>query len=304
MRNKVLKEFKIVIFKKVLKRRGCCDIILAGKGEDTVKNAVYENKSDPIQLRIDKTLSPFPHLHKEIEIVYVIKGSTIAYADRICTKIGPGDLFVSFPNQMHYYEESQIGEYYLLIISPDLFFGLKNLFNENIPKNNVLHIGSNSQASRLLESSFKELDRQYGKTIAVGLINQAIGQVFEQFVLKPRIKTDNSTLQSILNYCNLNFTADITLDDAAESLHLSRYHISHLFNNKLGIGFNTYINTLRINKACDLLEETDKKTTDISTETGFGSIRSFNRAFLQIMDMSPLQYRKLVKTTDKDLPKK
>ena len=78
---------------------------------------------------------------------------------------------------------------------------------------------------------------------------------------------------------------------------MSKYHISHLFNNKLGISFNTYINTLRINTACDLLEETDKKTTDISEEIGFGSIRSFNRAFLQIMDMSPLQYRKLVKNT-------
>lgn len=275
------------------------------KGDRLLKNVIYENKSDPIHFSIARTLAPLRHLHKEIEIIYVKSGSAKAYADRICTKIEPGDLFVCFPNQVHYYEEVQIGEYYLIIISPEVFFGLKNLFNENIPKNNVVNIGNDQEIVSLLDKAVSKMENTYGETVKAGLINQAIGSIFDRFVLKPRIKTDNSTLQNILNYCNLNFATDIILEDVAEALHLSKYHISHLFNSKLGMGFNVYINTLRIDKACDLLEETDKKTTDISEEIGFGSIRSFNRAFLQIMDMSPLQYRKLIKSTnDKDLPKK
>ena len=209
-----------------------------------------------------------------------------------------GDLFVCFPNQVHYYEESQIGEYYLIIVSPELFFGLKNTFNENVPKNNVIEIGLGTELDSLLDKALEQSTKPYGTTISVGLLNQVIGTVFQQFKLKPRIKTDNSTLQNILNYCNRNFTTDLILEDIAEALHLSKYHISRLFNNKLGLSLNTYINTLRINEACDLLEDTDKKTTDISEEIGFGSIRSFNRAFLQIMDMSPLQYRKLVKNSN------
>lgn len=265
-----------------------------------MKNVVYENKSKPIQLDRSRILAPLPHLHKEVEIIYVAKGGALAYADRVCAEIKEGDLFVCFPNQVHYYEGSEIGEYYLMIFSPDIVFGLKNLLNENVPKQNVLHIGKGSEAQKLFAKAISEFHKDFGETVSVGLINQAMGKLFSQFSLKPRIKTDNSTLQNVLNYCNVNFMSDITLDGAAEELHLSKYHISHLFNNKLGIGFNTYVNTLRIDKACELLEETDKKTADISEETGFGSIRSFNRAFLQVMDMTPLQYRKITKQNPKN----
>ena len=77
----------------------------------------------------------------------------------------------------------------------------------------------------------------------------------------------------------------------AEDLHMSKYHISHLFSEKLNISFSTYISIIRIDAACELLEETDKKTSDISEEVGFGSIRSFNRAFMHLTGTSPLQYR-------------
>ena len=118
------------------------------------------------------------------------------------------------------------------------------------------------------------------------------GEVLNGVELKPRVKTDNFTLQNILNYCTLNFNFELTLDDVADGLHLSKYYISHLFNKKLGIGFNAYLNRLRVNKSCDLLENTDKKIVDIVQEAGFNSIRSFNRAFTQIMNMTPSDYRK------------
>ena len=48
---------------------------------------------------------------------------------------------------------------------------------------------------------------------------------------------------------------------------------------------------LRVNKACSLLDETDKKVIDISEEVGFGSLRSLNRSFLEIMGTTPIKYR-------------
>ena len=83
----------------------------------------------------------------------------------------------------------------------------------------------------------------------------------------------------------------------AEGLHLSRCYISHLFNRKLSLGFNDYINMLRVQDACTQLLETDKKIADISEEVGFGSIRSFNRAFKNITGLTPLEYRANTKTS-------
>ena len=69
-------------------------------------------------------------------------------------------------------------------------------------------------------------------------------------------------------------------------------------NDQLGMSFNNCINTFRIHKSCDLLSETDKKISEISEEVGFGSIRTFNRAFMEIMNLTPLEYRTQTKNTD------
>ena len=51
----------------------------------------------------------------------------------------------------------------------------------------------------------------------------------------------------------------------------------------------------RVREACHLLLYTDRKIADISEEVGFGSIRSFNRAFLKLIDLTPAQYRNIQK---------
>ena len=67
-------------------------------------NANYEYKTAPVSIqRETKQLTTLPHLHDEIELVYVLKGSTVAYADQSVCEIGEGELYISFPNQIHYY---------------------------------------------------------------------------------------------------------------------------------------------------------------------------------------------------------
>ena len=98
-----------------------------------------------------------------------------------------------------------------------------------------------------------------------------------------------------MSFCSAHFAEDISLEYLADSLHLSRCYISHLFSRNLNIGFSEYINMLRVSAACELLLETRGRIADISEEVGFGSIRSFNRAFLKIMGRTPKEYREKVK---------
>ena len=260
-----------------------------------MKKILYENKTVPIIALVQHTLGPRPHLHKEIEIIYVAKGSSQACADRNIYNLKSGDVFITFPNQVHYYEGSTRGLYYLIIMSPDIIYGLKDIMYDNIPTSNAVSISNGNEIAKLLKKTIK-CEGDFSETMKAGLLNQVMYLLMSELQITPRIKTDHSTLKDILKYCTHNFTENISLDDVAKNLHLSKYHISHLFSEKLGINFNYYINMLRVNKACDLLEDTDKKTADISEEVGFGSIRSFNRAFLRIMNETPLKYREHFKT--------
>lgn len=256
-----------------------------------MKKVLHEKRITPFDFYIEELLLPFPHLHSEIEIIYAIKGKSYAYIDQTKYEINEGDIFIVFPNQIHYYEDYSQGEYFILVFSPDILFELKSLIYNKLPDKYVLENPSYKNATSLL-SKIKEINGEYSRTAIVGIINELIADLLSKMNLSPRIKTETSILQDVLNYCSENFASNITLEDLAKALHTNKYHISRLLNSNLGINFNTYINRLRILSACNLLKETSKSITDISGDVGFGSIRSFNRAFSQIMNTSPLQYRK------------
>ena len=55
--------------------------------------------------------------------------------------------------------------------------------------------------------------------------------------------------------------------------------------------FNDYINSLRVSAASRYLSGTDKSITEISELVGFGTSRTFNRAFLKQFGKSPSEYR-------------
>lgn len=254
--------------------------------------AVYENKSNPIESSIQKKLGLRPHLHKEIEIVYVKKGNARAYADVVYKDIEEGDIFICFPNQVHYYECSQVGEYYVLIVSPKVLFGLSDTLYSMLPENNCFK--AVKEIEKLVKSA--HLHNKNGDVSrAAGCLNLLIAEILESTKLKPTLRQSSGSIREVLDYCEKHFADEISLGSVAEETHLSRCYVSHLFNSKLSMGFTDYINILRINAACEMLNESDKKISDISGDVGYGTIRSFNRAFVKILGQTPQSYRSGIK---------
>lgn len=250
----------------------------------------YEERTIDITLGVTNNLSDLPHLHKEVEIIYVLNGSASAFADNKRYELIKGDFFIAFPNQIHHYQNEAPGEFVLLIAKSDLLIGLKSLLNNNIPEKNILHFEGDSLEYTYIKNMLNT-DIKYRKTLVSGYLNLLMPLILEKLTLLPWNSKEHSTLRHILNFCHEHYSEEITLDDLAENLHLSKYYISRTLNNKIGISFNSYINTLRINAACNLLTQTDKKISDISVEVGFGTIRSFNRAFSEIKGVTPQEYR-------------
>ena len=84
-------------------------------------DVIYENKTNLIEFNCSSILGETMHLHKEIEIVYAISGQSMAYADKNGYLLNPGDTFIAFPNQIHYYETIERGEYMVLIFSSVMY---------------------------------------------------------------------------------------------------------------------------------------------------------------------------------------
>ncbi len=258
-------------------------------------NAVYENKILPLTYDIGSGLGATVHLHKEIEIIYVLQGESIAYADKQKYHLKNGDTFISFPHQIHYYKTLQPGEYLVIIFSPDIIHTPGIDLYRCTPNSNCVS-AEDGVLPRLFEMLL-QADGPYKETAVTGYLNIIMSTLLSHFTYQTSVTDRNSTLFSIADYCYRNFRDNITLTSAAETLHLSKYYISHLINRDLNQNFNQYVNDLRIAEACSQLRDTENKISDISEDIGFGTIRSFNRAFKDVMGVTPLEYR----LTNKDV---
>jgi AraC-like DNA-binding protein len=102
----------------------------------------------------------------------------------------------------------------------------------------------------------------------------------------------NSLIENAKKYIQMNYPREISAEDAADSVGLSRSYFLRLFKDNTGITFVDYLTNVRILKAKELLLKTDSSITDIAYETGFNDSNYFSRVFSSATAMSPRQFRK------------
>ena len=125
-----------------------------------------------------------------------------------------------------------------------------------------------------------------------GYLQVICARLFERLRLEPRRAADDSDwTHRALTYLNEHFTEDISLDDLARHLSISKYHLSRTFPEKIGCGLNAYLHSLRADHAAQLLASTDLSVTQAGFDSGFSSASTFFRVFQAQYSLSPRAYR-------------
>lgn len=92
-------------------------------------------------------------------------------------------------------------------------------------------------------------------------------------------------------YIEENISQKISLAEVAALVNMSESAFSHFFKKKTGISFITYVNNLRVAKACDLLASTSLSASEICYDCGFNNKSNFIRIFTKRKNMTPIEYR-------------
>jgi AraC-like DNA-binding protein len=98
-------------------------------------------------------------------------------------------------------------------------------------------------------------------------------------------------IKKVCKYIEENISHKITLSDAATLVSMSDSAFSHFFKKQTGISFITYVNNLRVAKACDLLANTALSASEICYDCGFNNKSNFIRLFYKRKNMTPIEYR-------------
>src|SRR5690606_4443003 len=88
---------------------------------------------------------------------------------------------------------------------------------------------------------------------------------------------------------------DISLDELAAEARLSPFHFARMFKQSVGVPPRVYLTRLRMEKASELLEQTDLTVTEIAQEVGHSSNQVLARVFVKHRHMSPSDYRRVAR---------
>ena len=259
-------------------------------------NVKYEQKLPDIAFLGGHNIQCMPHLHRELELICILEGEVVAYADSVRCELHAGDLFLTFPNQIHSYEKLTPETHVGFIFKPDLLPEMMETFTMGTPRSPVIRGGAYDPQLRALIDALTDTREQLGTShlpeLRRGYLLALCAQLLPRMTIVKLPVGDSETLRTIVSFCTQNYAENLSLSLLEEKLHLNKYYISHLFSGRLGMGFNDYINSLRISEACRYLLNSDNSITEIGSLVGFNTPRTFNRAFVRQMGMSPTEYRK------------
>ena len=99
-------------------------------------------------------------------------------------------------------------------------------------------------------------------------------------------------IYNAVKYIEEHLTERLNLNQVAEHIGLSTNYLSSLFKKEMGISFVDYVAEKRVEKAEELLKNTDMKTWEVAERTGFVDESYFSKTFKRITGKRPSAYRK------------
>jgi AraC-like DNA-binding protein len=98
-------------------------------------------------------------------------------------------------------------------------------------------------------------------------------------------------INTVFNYITEHYDGPVSADMLAARLGMSHTKFSRFFRKATGNSFTDFVNQIRINKACQLLMNTDRYVTNICYDVGFNNVANFNRRFLEMKGVTPKEFR-------------
>lgn len=117
---------------------------------------------------------------------------------------------------------------------------------------------------------------------------------------KRQVQNSRSRMREVADYLELNYNKKIQQAECAAIFHLNKDYMSRKFKEEMGVGVVEYINQIRINKAKELLCNTDQTIQEVSDHIGFADQKYFSRQFKKETSLSPTEYRTRNKNNHSD----
>jgi len=116
--------------------------------------------------------------------------------------------------------------------------------------------------------------------------------------VKVEEKEEDSHIQRAMNYVDQHLNEQLTLKEVAAFVHLNSSYFSVLFKDQTKMTFSEYVTRSRLQKAKNLLIESNLPVSDIAEAVGYNTAKYFIKIFKEYEGQTPSKYRKTAMMKD------
>lgn len=250
------------------------------------------------------------HFHNYMEIGYcywgngklTIEESTVSYKGGIITIISE-----NIPHETKSLNDG-ICKWEYLFIDIDNFIRKEMQFHRLIPEEVVKRINNqgyviqwnqNKNLTALIRSIMEEYreKKPYYKQAVKGYLRAFVAELLRlnedmSSSLTLEEKRLNSYIERSVNYIAEHFAEEIKMSDVAGECGLSESHFRRIFEESMSMKPLDYLNMIRIDKACELMQTTDYAMEEVGFRVGYQTPSTFNRNFKKLTSKTPYQWKK------------
>lgn len=254
------------------------------------------------------------HGHSFLEFTYIESGIMEHDFDgEVCT-LKSGDYFIVDYGTKHRYKA--IGKEQLKVINL-LFF--PNFVDRTLTKNEcfekvvnsyfirfkyqslkhsptgVVFHDDNNEVYKIIKQITKEfMEEKDGFLECIRcLIVQMFIIIMRKIGKKEGAKNESEVIKEITEYIKNHYSEHLCLGEIAKKYNYSLSHISKKFLNEVGVGFTQYLQKMRIEQSCRLLEAGQHSVSEIASLVGYTDIKFFNKVFKDSLGVTPREFKKM-----------
>ena len=254
------------------------------------------------------------HFHNLMEIGYCIDGTGELYLNEERHRYEPSMFSVIPANYPHITvsdgEDTNFWEY--------IFFDPAQVVCELYPDNPICQRHMTEMVNRnalllkekenviLLEMIRLVMEEMRGKqphytsmvkSMVRGIVLEIIRLNEKRLKMENGIKSESDApaksnrISAALDYVNEHYAEPIQVCELAEACSMSETHFRRLFKKDMNMAPMDYVNLIRIQKACDLMKQSDDSMDTVAMKCGFATTSTFDRNFKKYLATSPYQWK-------------